>query len=349
MKYMLLTLIAFFISVIIFADNIDTLKNNDILKELPPQQSTVGKYRPENVSKGITDSSSRTQIIISSIPSYLWQHGCGPTALGMVIGYYDSMGFSDLISGSASSQNSIVNDAIANSEHYSDYSQPIDYYPNLYTDLSELGGAHTSNCIADFMETSWSSEENRYGWSWSNMVNMAFINYVQMCNSEYITNTNYNWFSGSSWDIYKNEINNNRPVVLLVDSDGNGGTDHFVTGIGYDDNTSTYAIYDTWDHSIHWFQWRGLSSSYSWGIYGFSLLEIECTPSIPENVEISISLNSVSISWNAVECATSYKIYSSNDPNTGFSEDTSGTLVGESWTTDITGIEKKFYFVKAVN
>jgi len=349
MKKVLVILGIFFLSVLGFAETNFVIENSDVLKRQPPQQSTTGKYRPANVSKGITDNSSRTQTLISGVPSYLWHRGCGPTALGMVIGYYDSMGFTDLVSGDASTQTSSVNDAIANSEHYSDYSQPIDYYPNLYTDLSELGGAHTSNCIADFMETSWSSEENRYGWSWSNMINLSFINYVQMFNIEYITDTDYNWFSGSSWNIYMNEINNNRPVVLLVDSDGDGYTDHFVTGIGYDDDTSTYAIYDTWDHSIHWYQWREMSSSYSWGIFGFSILEIECIPTIPENVVISFSLNSVSISWSAAAFATSYQVFSSDEPNAGFTEETSGTFNGASWTKDITGVAKKFYYVKAVN
>ena len=245
-----------------------------LFTHLNAQQSTTGKYRPENISKGITGEITRSQVIIDNVPSYLWQHGCGPTALGMVIGYYDFIGFSDIIPGDASGQNVNVNNAIANSDHYDDYSVPIDYYPDLFQDKSELGGAHTSDCIADFMETSWSSEENRYGWSWSNMVDNAFEDFIQMQNSSYYLNTSYNWFSGTSWDDYKNEINNNRPVVLLVDCNGDGNTDHFVTGIAYDDINLMYAIYDTWDNNIHWYLWREMSSDYSWGVYGFNILEI---------------------------------------------------------------------------
>ena len=68
----------------------------------------------------------------------------------------------------------------------------------------------------------------------------------------------------------------------------------------------------------------------------------------PENVTISASNNNITISWNEVENADSYNIYSSSDPNepvenwlleeTGF-QDT-------SW-TDISA-EPKFYFVKTI-
>ncbi|MCD4818939.1 MAG: C39 family peptidase [Candidatus Cloacimonetes bacterium] len=282
MKNLLTISVVFFISVNISANNNDGLKKDDILTELLPQQSTTGKFRPDNVSIGITERSTKNQIIISGVPSYLWRHGCGPTALGMVIGYYDGIGFSALIDGNASTQTNNVNNAIANSEHYNDYSEPIDYYPDLFTDMSETDGAHTSNCIADFMETSWSSEESRYGSSWSNLISVAFTEYVQTCNDDYFTNTTYERFSGASWDTYKNEINNNRPVVLLVDSDGNGYTDHFVTGIGYDESNSTYAIYDTWDNSIHWYQWHRLSNNYGWGIYDFNTFEINGIVNLPD-------------------------------------------------------------------
>jgi len=341
MKNLLTILTVFFLSVYVFADSNIGQKKSDISKKFLSQQSTTGKYRPDNVSLGITGRSTRTQIVISDVPSYLWQHGCGPTALGMVIGYYDIQGFSDLIEGDAFTQNTMVNNAIANSEHYDDYAEPLDYYPDLFTDLSETGGAHTSNCIADFMKTSWSSEENRYGWSWGDMISVAFTNYVQMCNSDYFTTTNDVEFSESSWETYKNEINNERPVVLLVDSDGDGYTDHFVTGIGYDESNSTYAIYDTWDNNIHWYQWRQISTNYSWGIYGFAILEIDCNLAAPENIVISVDSDSVSISWDAVLGATGYSIYSDIEPNGDFSSlEWSGSHT--NWSEPISGITKFF-------
>ena len=253
------------------------------------QQSTTGKFRPANVSKGSTIS-TKTQVLISGVPSYIWTHGCGPTALGMVVGYYDGIGYPNLIDGDASTQGTNTNNAMANSEHYDDYSLPIDNYPDLFQDKSELGGAHTSNCIGDFMETSWSSENNRYGWSWSNMISVAFEEYLEMQSSTYSINTSYDYFSSFSWVAYKAEINNNRPVVILVDTDGDGSTDHFVTGIGYDESNSTYGIYDTWDNSIHWYAWRGLASGDDWGIFGFNIFELS-NPTAIEGLNNNLAVN----------------------------------------------------------
>jgi hypothetical protein len=124
---------------------------------LRAQQSTTGPVRPFGVSTGIfrggTELKTATIRIIDGVPSYNWYRGCGPTALGMVVGYHDLHGFPDLIEGDAETQTDKVNDAIANDQHYNDYSLPLDYSPDLKKDNSELGGAHTSNCIADFMYT----------------------------------------------------------------------------------------------------------------------------------------------------------------------------------------------------
>ncbi len=76
------------------------------------------------------------------------------------------------------------------------------------------------------------------------------------------------YYDASTWAAYKAEIDAGRPVVLLVDTDGDGGTDHFVTGIGYSENPNQYAIHDTWDNGVHWFAWRGLATGNRWGIYG---------------------------------------------------------------------------------
>ena len=71
-------------------------------------------------------------------------------------------------------------------------------------------------------------------------------------------------------------------------------------------------------------------------------------PDSPANVTISITGSNLTISWDAVAGANSYKVYSSDDPYTGFTEDTFGSFIGESWTTPIIN-EKKFYRVVAEN
>ena len=68
----------------------------------------------------------------------------------------------------------------------------------------------------------------------------------------------------------------------------------------------------------------------------------------PENVTITLVGANVQLNWNLVSEATSYKVYSSDDPVTGFEEDTSGTFINESWSAPAPS-EKKFYYVKSVN
>ena len=59
------------------------------------------------------EEKTRSMKIIGGVPGYRWFRGCGPTAAGMVIGYWDARGCSDLIPGSAATQTSAVNAAIA--------------------------------------------------------------------------------------------------------------------------------------------------------------------------------------------------------------------------------------------
>jgi len=68
----------------------------------------------------------------------------------------------------------------------------------------------------------------------------------------------------------------------------------------------------------------------------------------PQNLTITYSGGSIHITWDVVCRATSYKVYSSDDPDSGFIEDTSGNFAGESWTAPALN-GKKFYYLKAIN
>ena len=66
----------------------------------------------------------------------------------------------------------------------------------------------------------------------------------------------------------------------------------------------------------------------------------------PENVIISIAADLIHIEWDEVLGANSYKVNSSSNPYSEFTEDTSGTFDGTSWTAPVSN-EKKFYFITA--
>jgi len=249
-----------------------------------PQQSTTGPIPPANMDLGLRPP-SRSQHLIHGVPPYLWRHGCGPTALGMVIGFWDANGFTDLVPGDAATQTAAVDAMIADDQgspncsspqfnHYRDYACPVDYSPApLMADRSQTGGAHTDNCVADFMKTSRSAYSNYYGWSWFSDVESAFRAYVTYAMPGAGPSSSSRSFASFSWQEYKTEIDERKPIVLLVDSDGDGYTDHFITGIGYDDATMEYAAYNTWDSVVHWYLWRPMAPGAYFGIYGITLCE----------------------------------------------------------------------------
>ena len=247
--------------------------------------STTGEdavaVAPENTL--LTDAAY--SVVIQNVPTYIWQHGCGPTAAGMVVGYYDNAGFEDLVVGDAMAQTYDVNAMIASPEHFRDYSCPIDTFRNIIPDRSQLGGAHLSNCLGDWMHTSWSADMLPYGWAYFDMMDDAYRGYVDWidltCTDTYYAESSQ-VFMGSSltWDLLVNEIDSGRPLVLLVDSNKDGFTDHFVPAIGYSElaGVQMYACYNTWDKMIHWYEFAPMSKKNWFGIYGATLLKLAKAP-----------------------------------------------------------------------
>ncbi len=272
--------------------------------EEPPSiydaQSTSG---PRPQSDAVLPESSPAgpgAVVIPGVPAYLWRHGCGPTAAGMIIGYWDAQGYDWLVPGDASTQTAAVNEMMASSlgpgSHYTDYVQPVDHGPEPpQPDRSEepLGDEHPSDSLADFMRTSWSSRGNYYGWSWFSDFGPALEGYVNRVKPAgySVSVENMTMFDGRlNWESYRAEIDAGRPAALLVDTDGDGYTDHFITAIGYDDSTGVrrYAAYDTWNRQVHWYEFRMLGKGIQWGIFGAVSFRID-PPAQEETLDICLA------------------------------------------------------------
>jgi len=261
-------------------------------RDTPPDaQSTTGPTPPPGVDVVGALATSQAAVVIPDVPAYIWHHGCGPTAAGMIVGYWDTQGFDDLVPGDASTQTAAVDAMMATegpASNYTDYCQPIDSYPTLLPDKSELplGDEHADDCVADYMKTSQSYHYNYYGWSWFSDVGPAMENYVNaLAGSDYAVTVGNLFMAGSSglnWDSFRAEMDAGQPMVLLVDTDGSGGTDHFVTAVGYDvvGGIQKYACLNTWDTGVHWFDFAPLASGQPWGIYGAITFHIELS-SVP--------------------------------------------------------------------
>jgi len=252
---------------------------------LPPEQSKTGPTPPPGV---LPPDTTRAEGILLTVPNYLWRHGCGPTAVGSVIGYWDTFAYGALIDGDATTQTAAVDQAIASGgtsgnpwspeQHYEDYARPEDSQPTMLTDDVITSGRtpHTDDCVADWMKTSRSTENNYYGWSWSSHICPAFQSYVSSRSSNLFGSCQEITWASFSWAQLMANINGGKPLVFLVDSDGNGGTDHFVAVIGYRDTQGfqEYACWDTWNLNVRWERFRAMSAGSPWGIsriYVFSI------------------------------------------------------------------------------
>lgn len=213
----------------------------------PTEFSTTGPIPPPIPDENIVTSTKLQTLAITTnynylddTPEYEWTHGCGPTAVAMIFGYYDVKYDTSFLIGSAGSQVSIVS-SIASQEHYDDYSMPIDdENTGILRDVSETGIPHVDNCIADYMGTSVSKLDLYYGWSYVYKL-ISSIN-------QYATYRDYeieaHYFDKFTLSDMKNEIDEGRPFIVFMNADGIGGSDHFATAVGYSDDN--ILIHTTW-------------------------------------------------------------------------------------------------------
>lgn len=237
------------------------------------------------------------QVVLGAVPAYEWWFGCAPTAAGMLVGYYDSLaGWTDLIPGDATTQTAAVNSAIASSgdgvytsnsfgvsvvtpgtpgtghiPDYALYNGVDDYsYTVPYPDMSDLNasGAHSDDCIADFMFTSRSVHGATLGGSFADgMVTgiegfFAYKGHRAVADNQIWGEITFNEFVA--------QIDAGKPMILGVDAFGDGYANHAIVAIGYDRETQQYACYDTWDANpataVKWYDWQQISYGNPFGV-----------------------------------------------------------------------------------
>jgi hypothetical protein len=208
--------------------------------------------------------SSVSAVQLTNVPAYNWYHGCTPTAVASVMGYWDLHGYGNLFTASgwdAVSQTANVQDQISSPAHNAKYDPTPD-------DSSLATPAKTS--IADYLGTS--VDPLGYGSTYVSNIIYGMTGYASY-RGYASTSTQYTYLAGLiglTWSKLKSEIDAGRPMVFNVDSDGNGTNDHSVPVIGYKtvSGVNYYGCYTTWseDETIQWYRFRGMSSSYSFGI-----------------------------------------------------------------------------------
>lgn len=211
----------------------------------------------------ISTAASADVVTINGVPSYEWYNGCGPTAAGMIIGYWDSLGYANLIAGSADwySNRQAVKDMIASPGHVRDY------VPTLDRVATPTDPYHADDSVADFNQTS--RDPKAYGWSSFGMQDNGLMDFSAF-RGYAASARNKTYFDDTFWTWYVAEIGAGRPVEFLTDSNADGLTDHFVTAIGFDNTPGAwrYGYFDTYDHTIHWSDFAPPLSGRSFGVYG---------------------------------------------------------------------------------
>ena len=113
-----------------------------------------GPTAPPGVSGHIVDVLSQSAVMLSGVPTSSWTYGCSATSAGMIFGYYDRHGFSNMWAGGLAPLSDLGNQTnmIATNAHVTDYwisygSTGPDPWEGNWTE-------HTwSTCTADFMGT----------------------------------------------------------------------------------------------------------------------------------------------------------------------------------------------------
>jgi hypothetical protein len=217
-----------------------------------------------------------TPVTLSNVPAYDWYHGCGPTAAGSIIGYWDLHGYPNLFTASGSSVflTANVQDQISSPEHNAKY-DPTPDNPSL--------PIPPMTSIADWFRTS--VDPLGYGSSYLSYAPDAFTGYTHYRGYTFSA-WNETFGTEFKWSDLTSEIKAGRPLMFLVDSNGDGQTDHFVPVFGYDDRGTGglwYGLYTTWSESevTVWEQFRGMSSGYDWGV-GYATLVDPVSAPVPE-------------------------------------------------------------------
>lgn len=213
-----------------------------------------------------------------NVPAYNWYHGCGPTAAASVMGYYDLRGYDNLFEAGGWEDVRLtenVKDEISSPEHNAKY----DPDPDNST-LPEP----PDTSIADFFHT---SEDQPYGWSWLSDAPNAFTGFAAYKGYTDWTARNIGFDDFGLEDLIT-EIDQGRPLMFLVDTDGNNASDHFVPVFGYDNETDEFAYYSTWSEgeNIEWALFQEMAAGTSFGVHSATLI----TAGVPDPVPLPSSL-----------------------------------------------------------
>lgn len=218
--------------------------------------------------------------VLDEVPAYDWWHGCGPTAAASVLGYYDVHGYPQYFD--ASGWNAIqltenVEDQISSPAHNAKYDPSPD---------DQTLPTPPATSLADFMHTS--EDPLGYGWTYLSDMAAGIAQYADYRGAP--ANVWSEAATSSTWTEITDEILGGHPMVFLVDTNGDGLTDHFIPVFGFEDRadgTEWYASFNTWheDESIDWYQFAPMAQGTAWGVAYVTFVEPGSAPTHPGSLD----------------------------------------------------------------
>lgn len=302
-----------------FADN----SGRQIIKVIVPGSPPVNGYL-----KAATIVAS-TAVMLDEMPAFSWTFGCMPTASAMIAGYYDRHGYDNMYAGATNTgicplNNSVWGQMNINGElrdlcplgatmknldgrttngHVDDFwinynnTEPDPYLTNGWQQHEY------KDCTGDFMKSNQSAFGNFDGSTQyfidpsgnpfeQNINGDAILGFQQFCESrgyqivQRFTQTIPGYqgnLTGFTFANYKNEIDAGRPIMIHLEG-------HSMTGVGYDNDTETIYMHNTWDFNVHSMPWAGQYEGMQ--MFSVSVFKLGLT-----NVVQNISMKS---GWNLI-------------------------------------------------
>lgn len=203
------------------------------------------------LSLGAVQTSDAIQVYIGDVIGYGYNSaaymsggryvGCGPTSGAMILDTYDNR---------LATPGDLVGDPLSTAWDL--------HYNYMNTNAAGFGAP------ADFH---YGLEDYAFdqGYLLDAVIHVEPTSYLPANWPEYVAGddliTDATFWNTSTWDIIDNaflnfikpEIDAGDPIMLTVDSDSNGGTDHWLVCVGYDLEAGQWAGYNTWDNILHWY------------------------------------------------------------------------------------------------
>ncbi|MHC4870681.1 MAG: cysteine peptidase family C39 domain-containing protein [Planctomycetota bacterium] len=244
------------------------------------------------VPGGYTDGAvGRSDVVyIANVPDIEWYYGCAPTSAGDVLAYWQTEQGATGLGNIGDWESTIASDGHINA-FYEDPKVGDRGGSNVNVSADVNAGSHlTKDSIADYMGTSrWGENSISNGgtmsWYYNSPTDGTLVagkqgNDASWGVKDFIEDKGHTAdvkifsFDNFSFAQYQAEIDAGRPTLLGVDSSGDGNTDHFAVGFGYDPSSNEYLTYSEWGaygefysgNSSRYETWTAVSGGQSWGV-----------------------------------------------------------------------------------